>query len=94
MDNLVERLRRCEKHGKRHVGELCGEAASEIERLEQQQLADAKAFLKKQAQCASKGREIERLQDALLEFTRLASIQINYPEQYRKAMAALAAKEE
>jgi hypothetical protein len=33
MSDLIERLRRCEKYGKRHVGELCGEAADEIERL-------------------------------------------------------------
>lgn len=33
MSDVIERLRRCEKYGKRHVGELCGEAADEIERL-------------------------------------------------------------
>lgn len=33
MNHLIDRLRWCEKYGKRHVGELCGEAADEIERL-------------------------------------------------------------
>jgi hypothetical protein len=39
MSDLVEGLRRCEKHGKRHVGELCGEAADEIERLKESNTA-------------------------------------------------------
>jgi len=34
MSNLIERLRLCERNGKRHVGELAGEAADEIEALE------------------------------------------------------------
>jgi len=33
MSDLIERLRLCERNGKRHVGELAGEAADEIERL-------------------------------------------------------------
>jgi len=33
MSNLIERLRLCERNGKRHVGELAGEAADEIEAL-------------------------------------------------------------
>ena len=33
MNDLIERLRLCERNGKRHVGELACEAADEIERL-------------------------------------------------------------
>ena len=36
MSNLIKRLRLCERNGKRHVGELAGEAADEVERLTEQ----------------------------------------------------------